>query len=422
MASIEISSTGWLAISFRNGIVGVFNLHNLLSWKVFHSEPVNTGECGLIKFSPSGRILVCVGPDQQVNVYTKSSVCWELKQIVVMKDLIVALDLTDKLLLVADKNGSLYGIDLLLNGGNEPLIVSEDLCLLKHSSVIVDIALVHINNTVSSMLYADQEKRICLRCYPNILHNESNCLGHQDVVTHLKLVDHQTIISASADGMFRLWNLPNCTPRAFIHGKALTLSPKETFYTQLYDSSDSMLKENYQIHESLEDYELNGSSTLTYSIWKMDVVSSNPNTLTNLINFTNTQRKLTFDSSYGTINDYRFPPNKISSNNHAGDTKFYLYILFSTNTLLKVDISSLLTCDNAELFATTDNHMQEINRILAGNIFHAVNNTSQKLLVDREAFDSHVNCADASCLKRKIDSDEERQKKKLTSYQHEETV
>ena len=77
---------------------------------------------------------------------------------------------------------------------------------------------------------------------------------------------------------------------------------------------------------------------LAFSIYAYRSHSIYLTNLSNLKQLSNKQRKLTLDTSYGTIVDYCFA-------NHDWD----LYILFNSNVLLKVDIMSILAYDQQNI-------------------------------------------------------------------------
>jgi tRNA (guanine-N(7)-)-methyltransferase subunit TRM82 len=216
MSEIKISSTGWLAISLRNGAAGVFDLNDTCSWQYLKSESIvdqskdydddNTNDLNrnLIKFSPNGQILVINGQNKQLNVYIqsdfeKTEVWWQLQRIIIVKKHSFALDLTNEFLLIADKNGDVYKVDLSFNDNNNLIIKAEN-CIMKNVSMLLDIAFICINDKQSFILTADQDEKIRLNHYPNTSNIEGYCLGHTEFVSHIKLIDNNHILSASGDG------------------------------------------------------------------------------------------------------------------------------------------------------------------------------------------------------------------------------
>ena len=121
------------------------------------------------------------------------------------------------------------------------------------------------------------------------------------------------------------------------------------FYTELYHPDNYSLLGDYQIdsmpHESL----LDPSLPINYSIWKMDIASYNLinsnvyiafsiyahrfhsiylTSLTNLKQLDNQQRKLIFDSTYGTIIDYCFPSKDILYDDYQEKcSDLFIYII-----------------------------------------------------------------------------------------------
>ena len=202
----------------------------------------------------------------------------------------------------------------------------------------------------------------------------------------------QTILQKiSLSGTLRLWHLPDCIQLNEFQSKIFTSSSKEIF------------------HGSSSTSENNESSSMSNSIWKMDISSKDAfialsiyayrthsiylTTLKNLVESTNEQRKLTFDSTYGAIIDYCF------SNSD-------LYILFDSHTLIKVNVIAVFSSDKTEYF-------QEIKTILANKELELMNE-----MIFKELFKTRGNPADSSYYKRKnqrIEQQEEKQRKKTSS-------
>lgn len=177
--------------------------------------------------------------------------------------------------------------------------------------------------------------------------------------------------------------------------KDLLSSSKEIFYGSPLDSNENDL------------------SSIDYSIWKMATTAS-PDVfialsiyahrnhsiyLTTLENFSSEQRKLTFDSNYGSIIDYCFP-----SQGNASD----LYILFDSNRLIRVNIPSILSCDKKEYMEKTDS---TIDGILANKDFQLQANE----IIFKQLFKNRTGPGDSSYYKRKterLEQQEEKRRKK----------
>jgi hypothetical protein len=208
MSQIKISTTGWLAISLRNSGTGVFNLHDTESWQYLQTkssidqsgnENTNDLHRNLSKFSPNGRRFVCNGQDKQLNVYIQSgfeetNLWWELQRMITVKNSISSIDLTNDSLYIADINGDVYKIDLSSNDQYQDLIISPENCILKNKSMLLDIVVMQMNEKKSVLITADQDAQIRLS------NTDGYCLGHTEFVSHLKLIDNNTILSASGDG------------------------------------------------------------------------------------------------------------------------------------------------------------------------------------------------------------------------------
>ena len=162
-----------------------------------------------IKFSPKGNILSVHEQNKQLSLYIRSNcnyteVIWQLKQIIRVGKSISALDLTGEFLFIAVEDGDIYQIDLSLifnnnNFNNNDFIVTNEHCIVKYSSIVLDICFMRINDK-SFILTADQHGEICLIDYQNSTRKERYCLGHTEFVSQVKLIDNNHILSASGDG------------------------------------------------------------------------------------------------------------------------------------------------------------------------------------------------------------------------------
>jgi hypothetical protein len=223
MSEINISSTGWLAISLQNGTTGVFDLNDTRTWQYLKDESIvdqsedlrNKQEqieddgCNRNrnKFSPNGQILVISGQNKQICIYIQSDfetteAWWQLQRIISINNSPSALDVTNEFVLIADKSGDVYKIDLLINDSNEKLILPAKNCIMKHLSMLLDIVFIRINENKSFILTADRDEQICLNPYPNTSNSKTYCLGHTEFVSQIKLIDNKYILSTSGDGTY----------------------------------------------------------------------------------------------------------------------------------------------------------------------------------------------------------------------------
>ena len=228
-------------------------------------------------------------------------------------------------------------------------------------------------------------------------------------------------------GTIRLWHLPDCLPLVFLHSKAFTSYSKQIFYTELCDTKSTDLFEGYRAIGMPDESSFNSSSIIDYSIWKMDATSYQSNiylafsiyaqrfhsiyltSLTNIEQFANEQRKLNIDISYGSIVDYYF---------HQKNSNLVLFILFDSNMLLKIDVISILLCDQTELFAESNETIQEINNLLTQKQFHLINDGNNYRAMEelhyKQLFKNSENLN-----KRKTEKNEDEQRKKLVSSTNE---
>ncbi|CAF1964008.1 unnamed protein product [Rotaria magnacalcarata] len=428
MSEIKISSTGWLALYLENDNVLVFDLNDTSLWQCLEAESAiddnsNDLHRNQIKFSPNGQFLVVNRPNKHLYIsiqsdYDKSGVYWLLKQIIRAENSILALTLTDEILLIGDSIGDIYKFNLLFNSSNEDrILTAENNRIIRNSSMLLDIIFFRMSNKKSFVITADRENKICLNDYLNISDNLNYCFGHNQFVSHIKLIDNNRILSASGDGTLRLWHVPDCMPLAFVHSKALTLQAKQVFFTGLYALNNSAsLAANQK--DVMPECIKKSSSTVNDSIWKMDVACSNPlisnvyivfstyarryhsiylSSLSNMKQLNNEQRELIFDPIYGGIIDYCFPAQETFLNDYTTHEKYFLYVLFNTNVLVQVDILAMLSHNQTALFVQANDRIQEINYILANNEFNLVHKRIKKdALIFEELFenstDSNNNC------------------------------
>ena len=214
MSEIAISSKNWLAISLRNSAAVVFNLNDTKQWQSLQSnEPVkvavqdddenaNDLNRNLIKFSPDGQKLAINGQNKQIYIYVPSDyeqtkTYWQLQRTITVYKRASALDLTNEFLLIADKSGDVYQA----NFSNESnLVLTSDDCIMGHLSMLLDIAFVRTKENEEFLLTADRDEKVRLSHYPNAYNIQGYCLGHEEFVSHVKLIDSNQILSASGDG------------------------------------------------------------------------------------------------------------------------------------------------------------------------------------------------------------------------------
>ena len=190
MSELTISSSNWLALSLRNGAALVFNLGLTSEWQCLKpataDEPAATtgnkqaaedddenGAGGfnrnLIRFTPDGQRLAISGQNKQIYIYRPSSyettqMYWELQRTITVKKRASAFDLTNEWLLIADKSGDVYKVDLSTPA--EPsanLILTADDCIMGHLSMLLDIAFLRSDNNQSFILRSE-ERRVGKEC------------------------------------------------------------------------------------------------------------------------------------------------------------------------------------------------------------------------------------------------------------------
>jgi len=98
-------------------------------------------------------------------------------------------------LVVADKNGDVYSLDISQPNSKPKLI-------LGHLSMLLDICLTEDDRFV---LTADRDEKIRVSHFPNSYNIETFCLGHTDFVTSISLMEDGLLVSGSGDGSVRVW-------------------------------------------------------------------------------------------------------------------------------------------------------------------------------------------------------------------------
>ena len=94
-----------------------------------------------------------------------------------------------------DKSGDVIKFDL---GKGEPEEV-----YLGHLSMLLDIRLSPDENFIVT---ADRDEKIRVSRYPNMYNIHNYCLGHQEFVSSIAIID-KILVSGSGDGTIRSWNL-----------------------------------------------------------------------------------------------------------------------------------------------------------------------------------------------------------------------
>ena len=220
-------------------------------------------------------------------------------------------------------------------------------------------------------------------------------------------------------GTIRLWLVPACVPLVLLHSRAFILFSQEVYCT------DMRVPGNSREENLTSDILSRTSSMIDYSIWKMDVINSHLNIiiafsiyidrfhsiyltdLENMKQLTNEQRKLTFDSHYGTIVDFCLIDSM--SNSH-------LYVLFNRNIVVQVDVGLMCHYKHREWSASNDEIMNEINIHLTREEFNLHNYPCSSIQFDEMIFGQGLKNAHPIISevthKRKVQSPEKEQRKK----------
>lgn len=139
----------------------------------------------------------------------------------------------------------------------------------------------------------------------------------------------------------------------------------------------------------------------------------------NMKQLKNEQCKLTIDMSYGIIVDYCF------SSQFHDNSSCYLFILFGSNVILRIDVISVLLCNNTQLFSETSENIHGINDILSQKEFHIIDIMNSFLGLDDMMFtqlfkNTKYSNENISSQKRKPDKSEQQNQRKKQAASSEE--
>ena len=220
-------------------------------------------------------------------------------------------------------------------------------------------------------------------------------------------------------GTIRLWHLPDCVQINLLQSKTFLSFSKEMFYDSPSNSDCN--------NDSSCDF-----SPIDYSIWKLDATSFRLTnckmkdvfivfsiyvyrihsiyitSLSELDKSTNQQYKLTFNAKYGTIIDYCFSSKEFISN-----TQCYLYILFDSNLLFKINLLSILSYDKSTIFGND----AAFSTIINTNQFHFINNITTNENIFKQLFKIRNKPGNCSYYKRKNERIEQQEDKRRKQKQ-----
>jgi len=160
--------------------------------KVANSSNEDTIYC--ICVSNCGRFLAVATDKKQLFVFRDNKQV--NKAVLSRKATKMTFTNTDALfLVVADKNGDVYSLDISKPDSQPKLI-------LGHLSMLLDICITTDDRYV---LTADRDEKIRVSQFPNSYNIETFCLGHTDFVTSISLMSDGLLVSGSGDGSVRIW-------------------------------------------------------------------------------------------------------------------------------------------------------------------------------------------------------------------------
>jgi hypothetical protein len=159
----------------------------------------NGGKSGLscmvcMGVSSCGDYLAVCGEDKVLTVFNKSDkVC---SAVLTRKASKIAFTKDQEWVVLADKNGDVYKVNIKAGIQTKPILV------LGHLSMLLDILLTPSNRFI---ITADRDEKIRVSSFPNGYNINNFCLGHTDFVTSISMVGDDELVSGSGDGTIRVW-------------------------------------------------------------------------------------------------------------------------------------------------------------------------------------------------------------------------
>lgn len=146
-------------------------------------------------FSPCGKRFLCCA-HKSLSVW--SVVDWKLigKKIIQRSASKVIFSPKSNYVIVADKSGDVY-LHTLSDFGKPGELI------LGHVSMLLDVL---ITPDEKFIITCDRDEKIRVSCFPNAYNINSYCLGHDDFVTCINLIDQTHLLSGSGDGTFKIWD------------------------------------------------------------------------------------------------------------------------------------------------------------------------------------------------------------------------
>lgn len=156
-----------------------------------------------------------------------------------------------KTLLVADKTGDAYAVDVDSTNRVPVKIVG-------HLSMLLDILM---SENGKYVITCDRDEKIKVSNYPDTYNVQAYCLGHREFVTHVELLPHDSslMLSASGDSCIKIWN--------FADGE-------EVLSVDINDNLENEFVEEFIESMKTEDVEVDGLPISCISCCKIDETNS----------------------------------------------------------------------------------------------------------------------------------------------------
>jgi len=148
-------------------------------------------------FSASSDILAAITDDKKLLVWNwKEKTLRKTIHLIKRPTCLSFCKQDENCILVGDKYGDVYKCSLK-DDEDKPKL------LLGHLSMVLDMVCTEDRKYI---ITADRDEKIRVSLYPNAYSIHSYCLGHTKLISKMKLLSNNHLLSCSADSSLRLWN------------------------------------------------------------------------------------------------------------------------------------------------------------------------------------------------------------------------
>lgn len=201
MAHMSSNGDGLLALSVANvlHVIDSNTKETILKYtNEFSSNNKESNDGNIIghEFSTNKRYFAVVTGDKKLLVWNIVEKTEAMTLPLLKRPTCLCFCNKEDAVIVGDKSGDVYNFKL----GGENI---EPNLLLGHLSMVLGVA---VSANDKFIISADRDEKIRVSFYPNAYSIHSYCLGHTELVSCLKLVSVNLLLSGSGDKTLRLWN------------------------------------------------------------------------------------------------------------------------------------------------------------------------------------------------------------------------